>query len=66
MKTEIYGSLCLGSGLFLMLGSVPGDVLGVGLWMIGTVLVIKGRSKRMRENANFKISRDRKEINIRG
>lgn len=53
MKTEIYGSLCLGSGLFLMLGSVPGDVLGVGLWVTGTVLIIKGRSKRMRENANY-------------
>jgi hypothetical protein len=53
MKTEIYGSLCLGSGLFLMLGSVPGDVLGVGLWVTGTVLIIKGRSKRIRENANY-------------
>ncbi|SDK89160.1 hypothetical protein [Alkalibacterium thalassium] len=53
MKTEIYGSLCLGSGLFLMIGSVPGDVLGVGLWMTETVLIKKGKSERMRENANY-------------
>ncbi|GAB2324270.1 hypothetical protein IRB23M11_18920 [Alkalibacterium sp. m-11] len=53
MKTEIYGSLCLGSGLFLMLGSVPGDVLGVDLWVTGTVLIIKGRSKRLRETTKY-------------